>query len=59
MSQKEEQFGDKVVKTMAPLVFFLAKIVHYVHPSIFKPHWKNEDGSRAKDPKSNACWEAT
>ena len=28
MSQKEEQFGDKVVKTMAPLVFFLAKIVH-------------------------------
>ena len=34
MSQKEEQFRDKVVKTMAPLVFFLAKIVHYEHPSI-------------------------
>ena len=26
MSQKEEQFGDKVVKTMAPLVFLLVKI---------------------------------
>ena len=48
MSQKEEQFGDKVVKTMAPLVFFLAKIVHYVHPSIFKPPWKNEEQSQAK-----------
>ena len=48
MSQKEEQFGDKVVKTMAPLVFFLAKIVHYVHPSIFKPPWKNEQQSQAK-----------
>ena len=29
ISQKEQQFGDKVVKTMAPLVFFLGKIVHY------------------------------
>ena len=48
MSQKEEQFGDKVVKTMAPLVFFLAKIVHYVHPSIFKPPWENEEQSQAK-----------
>ena len=43
MSQKEEQFGDKVMKTKAPLVFFHAKIVHYVHPSIFKPPWKNEE----------------
>ena len=48
MSKKEEQFGDKIVKTMAPLVFFLAKIVHYVHPSIFKPPWKNEEQSQAK-----------
>ena len=59
LSQKEEQFGDKVVKTMAPLVFLLAKIVHYVHPSIFKPPWKNEEQSRAKDYKPSACWEAT
>ena len=43
MSQKEEQFGDKVVKTKALIVFFRAKIVHYVHPSIFKPPWKNEE----------------
>ena len=48
MSQKEVQFGDKVVKTMAPLVFFLAKIVHYVQPSIFKSPWKNEEQSQAK-----------
>ena len=48
MSQKEEQFGDKVMKTMEPLVIFLAKIVHYVHPSIFKPPWKNEEQSQAK-----------
>ena len=48
MSQKEEQVGDKVVKTMAPLVFFLAKIVHYVHQSIFKPPWKNEEQSQVK-----------
>ena len=51
----------KVVQSMyLPIleVSLLAKVVHYVHPSLFKPPWM-EEGSRAKDFKPSACWEAT
>ena len=47
----------KVVQSVhSPIlgVYLLAKVVHYVHPSLFKPPWM-EEGSRAKDFKPNAC----
>ena len=37
MSQKEHQVGDKYVNIVQILTSLLAKVVHYVHPSLFKP----------------------
>ena len=54
-------YHDQVVQSVHPPILgvsLLAKVVHYVHPSLFKPPWM-EEGSRAKDFKSSACWEAT
>ena len=51
----------KVVQSVHPTILgvsLLAKVVYYVHPYLFKPPWM-EEGSRAKDFKSRACWEAT
>ena len=51
----------KVVQSMHPPIVgvsLLAKVVHYVHSSLFKPPWM-EEGSRAKDFKLSACWEVT
>ena len=39
MSEKEEQVGDKCVDTVQILTSLLAKVVHYVHPSLFKSPW--------------------
>ena len=39
MSEKEEQVGDKCVDSVQ-IISLLAKVVHYVHPSLFKPHWE-------------------
>ena len=51
----------KEVQNMHPPILgvsLLAKVVYYVHPSLFKPPWM-EEGSWAKDCKPSACWEAT
>ena len=50
----------KVQSMHSPIlgVSLLAKVVRYVHPSLFKPPWM-EEGSRAKDFKPSACWEVT
>ena len=51
----------KEVQSMRPPILgvsLLAKVVHYVHPSLFKPPWMEEE-SQAKDFKPSACWEAT
>ena len=51
----------KMVQSMHPPIIgesFLAKVAHYVHPSLFKPPWM-EERSRAKDSKPSACWETT
>ena len=39
MSQKEHQVSDKCVNIVQRLTLLLAKVVHYVHPSFFKPPW--------------------
>ena len=39
MSQKEHQVDDKCVNIVQRLTSLLAKVVHYVHPSFFKPLW--------------------
>ena len=39
ISQKEHQVGDKCVNIVQRLTSLLAKVVHYVHPSLFKPPW--------------------
>ena len=38
MSEKEEYVGDKCGDNKI-LTSLLAKVVHYVHPSLFKPPW--------------------
>ena len=38
--QKEHQVGDKCVNIVQRLTSLLAKVVHYVHPSLFKPPWE-------------------
>ena len=58
MSTREVGIEEIVVKSMSSQVSALSKVVHYVHPSLFKPPWM-EEGSRAKDFKQCACWEAT
>ena len=37
--EKEEQVDDKFVDIVQRLTSLLAKVVHYVHPSLFKPPW--------------------
>ena len=37
MSRKEHQVGDKGVNIVQRLTSLLAKVVHYVHSSLFKP----------------------
>ena len=37
--QEEHQVGDKCVNIIQRLTSLLAKVVHYVHPSLFKPPW--------------------
>ena len=37
MSRKKNQVGDKSVNIVQRLTSLLAKVVHYVHPSLFKP----------------------
>ena len=39
MSEKEEHVGDKCGDNEI-LTSLLAKVVHYVHPSLFKPPWR-------------------
>ena len=39
MSEKEEQVCDKCVDSVQIITSLLAKVVHYVHPSLFKPPW--------------------
>ena len=40
MLEKEEQVGDKCVDSVQILTSLLAKVVHYVHPSLFKSPWE-------------------
>ena len=40
MSQKEHQVDDKCVNIVQRLTSLLAKVVHYVHPYLFKPPWE-------------------
>ena len=39
MPQKEQHVGDKCVNIIQRLTSLLVKVVHYVHPSLFKQHW--------------------
>ena len=39
MSQKEHQVGDKCIDIIQRLTPLLAKVVHYMHPFLFKPPW--------------------
>ena len=39
MLQKEHQVSDKCVNIVQKLTSLLAKVVHYVHPSLFKSPW--------------------
>ena len=39
MSEKEEHVGDKCLNSVQILTSLLAKVVHYVNPSLFKPSW--------------------
>ena len=39
MSRKEHQVGDKGVNIVQRLTSLLAKVVHCVHSSLFKPPW--------------------
>ena len=39
MLEKEEEVGDNCVDSVQILTSLLAKVVHYMHPSLFKPPW--------------------
>ena len=38
--QKKYQVGDKCVNIIQRLTSLLVKVVHYVHPSLFKSPWE-------------------